>query len=128
MSRSDIPYALLTLVFGVAIFFAGRLSAPEATQTIIRETVQAAPSVIIVPSAAPQAPLAVAPTPAEPPIRLAILPDEPATPKVAPTPSQVPVKAAKSADVTIKTTPKAVPSVPVVLEEAPEEVRNPYKP
>lgn len=128
MSRSDIPYALLTLVFGVAIFMAGRLSAPEATQTIIRETVQTAPSVIIVPSAAPQAPVAVATTSAEPPIRLAVLPDAPEPPKVVPTPSQVPVRTPKSVEAVIKTTPKAVPSVPVVLEETPEEVRNPYKP
>jgi hypothetical protein len=120
MARSDTPYALLTLVFGLAIFMAGRLSAPEATQTIIRETVQTAPSVIIVPSAAP---LAVASTPAEPPIRLAVLPASPEAPKVAPTASQRPVMAPK----TVETMPKPVPSVPVVLEETPEEVANPYK-
>jgi len=118
MSRSDIPYALLTLVFGVAIFFAGRMSAPEATQTIIRETVQTAPSVIIVPSAAPQAA----------PIPYALLPEVPEAPKVAPTASQVPVRTPKLSDVPIKTTPKTVPSVHVELEETPDVPSNPYKP
>ncbi len=125
MARSDIPYALLTLVFGVVIFMAGRLSAPTPTTTVIRETVQSAPSVIIVPSAAPQAPLAVATTSAEPPIRLAVLPEEP---KAAPTASQRPVMAPKSVEMPIKTSPKTVPSVHVELEETPDVPANPYKP
>lgn len=120
MERSDIPYALLTLVFGLAIFVAGRMSAPDHT-TIIRETVQSAPSVIIVPSAAATAPVAA-------PIPLAILPDVPEAPKQAATPVQRPVMAPKTAP----TLPKTVASVPIVLEETPEDapmaVKNPYKP
>lgn len=121
MERQDIPYALLTLVFGLAIFVAGRMSAPAPTTTVIRETVQAAPSVIIVPSAAP---VGASPAPSEAPIPLAVLPDAPEASKSVSTPVQVPVKAPKSGP----TTPKTVPSVPVVLEETPEEVKNPYKP
>lgn len=113
MERQDIPYAILTLVFGLAIFVAGRWSAPEATTTVIRETVQAAPSVIIMPSAAPQ----VAPIP------LAVLPDAPEETKPVPTPVQRPVMVPKTAP----STPKTVPSVPIVLEETPEEITNPYK-
>ncbi len=116
MERRDIPYVIMVLVFGLAIFVAGRWSAPEPTTTVIREMVQSAPSVIIVPSAAPQAPV-------EAPIPFAILPDAPEAPKAAPTAVQVPVRAPKI----VETTPKTVPSVPIILEETPEEVENPYK-
>lgn len=106
MERRDIPYALLTLLFGVTIFLAGRWSAPTPTQTtVIREVAAAAPSIIVVPSA---------------PVTVPVSTPEPI--KSAPTPVQVPVRATKSV-----VTPKAVPVVPVVLEESPELVANPYK-
>jgi hypothetical protein len=113
MERKDLPYAILTLVFSLAIFVAGRWSAPAPTTTVIREMVQSAPSIIVVPSAAPVAA----------PIPLAVLPDAPEAPKTVSTPVQVPVRTPKLAP----TTPKPVPSVPIVLEETPEEVPNPYK-
>lgn len=108
MNREDFPFVALTLVFGLAIFVAGRMSAPtpEPQVVVVHDPAPpAAPSVVVITSAAPP----------EPP--LALLPETPAPSASAPAKpvSRPPVAA-----------PKAVPET-IQLEETPELPVNPYK-
>lgn len=107
MARHDFPYALMTLAFGLAIFVAGRWSAPDPTTTVIRETVPVPVEV----------PAVIAAAPADPPIPLAVLPDPPPTATVA-RPAPPPART-----VAPRALPPA-PVIPVILEETPEEPRR----
>jgi hypothetical protein len=113
VTRQDVPFVLLTLVFLAAIFGAGRYSvttpaaptpAPVASETRIVVVREAAPVVV---------------APKEPEAPLALLPEVEPTPKAV----QTPVKMAPKP--VVVEAPKAAPVIyPVVLEETPE---NPYR-
>jgi hypothetical protein len=113
MKRSDLPYVMLTLMFCLSIFVAGRMSAPtpEPRVVVVREPAPPAiPSVVVVTSAAPE----------QPP--LALLPE---VPSAAPSVSVAPKPVAKAL-------PKPAPKVEataeaVYLEETPALPVNPYK-
>jgi hypothetical protein len=107
MNRSDLPYVVLTFVFGLAIFVAGRMSAPvpaapEPRVIVVHDAMPAPPpSVVVVASS-------------EPP--MALLPEMPAPSVSAPV-----IKAPKA--------PVAAPKQDtVILEETPAVPANPYRP
>lgn len=110
MNRSDLPYALLTLVFGLAIFLAGRMSAPapvapEPRVVVVHDaTPPSAPSVVVIASATPEPPMALLPEPSVSAPQKAFV---------------APIKAAPK-----DATPK---SETIILEETPEVPANPYK-
>lgn len=108
MNREDAPYVTLTLVFGLAIFVAGRMSAPTPEPQVVvvhDRSPQAAPSVVVITSAAaPESPMA-------------LLPERPASSATAP------VRPVSKAPVASKAaTPESIR-----LEETPELPPNPYK-
>lgn len=110
MTRNDLPYVVLVAIFGLAIFLAGRMSAPVTVVTT--PAIPSAPQVIVISSSVP-AP-AAAPTIAE---KVEAKP----APIVAPVKSAVPsIKAPKAPEA-----PKPVPPIHVELEEDPV-IANPY--
>jgi len=124
MTRSDLPYAVLTALFGVVVFAAGRYSAPvhaapEPRVVVLHDVAPApSPSVVI-----------ITPTP-EPP--LALLPE--VTP-VAASSSATAKPGGGEAHAITSASPKTstpTPAVSVFLEETPEKTPdqippNPYK-
>lgn len=116
MTKYDVPYVVLTLVFGLSIFVAGRMSAPTtsaAPTTAVSSLLPPAPSIFVIAS-----------TP-EPPV--ALLPEVPAEPSatLSPTSTKKPVTQAVSTDKA--TEPSPVKSEAIFLEETPDLPANPYK-
>ena len=112
MTRQDAPYAVFVAICALAIFVAGRMTAPtpEPAERIV--TVREAappPSIIIVPSAAPMV------SHETPPVSLAIEPVP--SPPASNAPKAGPLKVAPA-------TSKPVAPEPIILEE---DVPNPYK-
>lgn len=122
MSKSDVPYAILTAFFGLVIFIAGRWSAPDVPVTHAPAPV-AAPSILV-----------IATTAAPPP--MALLPEVPEAPEVQEAPTAVasvttytaPKKAtpAASSHKSAETAPSRTAPEPVFLEETPVLPDNPY--
>lgn len=112
MSKSDLPYIVLVAVFGLAIFVAGRMSAPDAK--VVREIVPATvPSIVVITSTS-EPPMALLPDPA--------VTQEPETVSPAAKKQLLPPATATS----VASIGPAAPE-PVFLEETPELPMNPYK-
>jgi len=121
MNKSDLPYVILTGVFGLAIFVAGRMSAPEVVRTS-EPIPQAAPSIVVIA------------TKAEPP--MALLPEvheeqevheertEPAEATTKPV-AKKPVLVASTVSKPVETS--FVKPEPIILEETPDLPTNPYR-
>lgn len=112
MTRNDLPYVILVIIFGASIFLAGRMSAP--TVTVAAPVAQAVPS-------APQV-IVIATTSAEPkpaPVAVAEV-----VPVVAPSSTTVYTPSSSKTVHPKAPETKPVPSVHVELEEEPA---NPYR-
>jgi len=121
MTRSDLPYAVLTGLLGVVIFCAGRYSAPipaapEPRVVVLHDATPAPPPSVVAITPPPQPPLAL-------------------LPEVTPVAASVSATAKPSGGEAHTSSPKAstpTPAVSVFLEETPEKTPdqippNPYK-
>lgn len=119
MEKSDVPYVILTIVFSLAIFIAGRASAPVKVTEI--PAPPTAPSILVITSAAaPSPPLALlpeVPEAPEPPTVVASV--APYTTLKKPTP----VGSSRQSG---EPPPSRIAPEPVFLEESPALPDNPY--